>query len=168
MTDISGCREIESVVTRTRISLGRNWLITTNIYRYRKYIGRWTWFEMCNITWSIHHSTITSLLPGHLPPITITSQTRHILHGKHERENFTESIKMRMKPHVQPHERMLNQSWTNPKCKQSTKRLYWIWVIHIIMGVTKEICSKQVVRLVQDSFRIGSDLNNHIGAGVHS
>ncbi len=28
---------------RTGISLVRNWLITTDIYRYWKYIGRWTW-----------------------------------------------------------------------------------------------------------------------------
>ncbi len=57
------------------------------------------------------------------------------------------------------YECMLKLSWTNPKCKQSTKGLYRIRIIHTTIGGAKEVWSKRLVRLVQDTFRIGSDLN---------
>ena len=53
----------------------------------------------------------------------------------------------------------MNVSWTNPKYKQSTKGLYGIRIIHTTIGSIKEVWSKCLVRLAQDTFRIGSDLN---------
>ena len=57
------------------------------------------------------------------------------------------------------HEWMLKQSWTNPKYEQSTKGSYIIRIIHTTIGRIKEVWSKRLVRLVQDTFRISSDLN---------
>ncbi len=57
------------------------------------------------------------------------------------------------------YERMLNESWTNPKCKRSTKGVYRIRIIHTTIGKIKEVSSKRLVRVVQDTFRIGADLN---------
>ncbi len=52
-------------------------------------------------------------------------------------------------------EAILNQS----KYKQSTKGLYRIRIVHTTIGSIKEVWSKRLVRLIQDTFRIGSDLN---------
>ncbi len=57
------------------------------------------------------------------------------------------------------YECMLKLSWSNPEYKQSTKRLYRIRIIHTTIGSIKEVWSKRLVRLVQDTFRIGSALN---------
>ncbi len=57
------------------------------------------------------------------------------------------------------YECMLKLFWTNPKYKQSTKELYRIRIIHTTIGSIKEVLSKHLARLVQDTFRIGSDLN---------
>ncbi len=57
------------------------------------------------------------------------------------------------------YEYMLKLSQTNPKYKQSTKELYRIRIIHTTISSIKEVWSKRLVRLVQDTFRIGSDLN---------
>ncbi len=66
------------------------------------------------------------------------------------------------------YECMLKLSWTNPKCKQSTKGLYRIRIVHTTIGSIKGVWSKRLVRLVQDTFRIGSDLNEllYIGSGL--